>query len=54
MTKSLTGAEHLLSRIPMGRAGAPEDVAELIAFLAGRGGDYITGEVIRIDGGMAM
>jgi 3-oxoacyl-[acyl-carrier protein] reductase len=54
MTKSLTGAEQLLSRIPLGRAGAPEDVAELIAFLAGRGGDYITGEVIRIDGGMAM
>jgi 3-oxoacyl-[acyl-carrier protein] reductase len=53
MTKSLP-QEELLSRIPLGRAGAPEDVAEVVAFLAGRGGDYITGEVIRVDGGMAM
>ncbi len=53
MTKSLP-QEELISRIPLGRAGAPEDVAEVVAFLAGRGGDYITGEVIRVDGGMAM
>ena len=53
MTKSLP-QEELLSRIPLGRAGATEDVAEAVAFLAGRGGDYITGEVIRVDGGMAM
>lgn len=53
MTKSLP-QEALLSRIPLGRAGAAGDVAELVAFLAGRGGDYITGEVIRVDGGMAM
>ena len=53
MTKSLP-QEDLLSRIPLGRAGAAGDVAEVVAFLAGRGGDYITGEVIRVDGGMAM
>ena len=53
MTKSLP-QEELLSRIPLGRAGAAGDVAEVVAFLAGRGGDYITGEVIRVDGGMAM
>lgn len=53
MTKSLP-QEALLSRIPLGRAGAAEDVAEVVCFLAGRGGDYITGEVIRVDGGMAM
>lgn len=53
MTKSMP-QEALVAHIPLGRAGAPEDVAELVAFLAGRGGDYITGEVIRVDGGMAM
>ncbi len=53
MTKSLP-QEDLLSRIPLGRAGAAGAVAEVVAFLAGRGGDYITGEVIRVDGGMAM
>ena len=44
----------LLSSIPLGRAGKPEDVAALALFLAGPGGDYITGEVIRVDGGMAI
>ena len=44
----------LLSSIPLGRAGKPEDVAALTLFLAGPGGDYITGEVIRVDGGMAI
>lgn len=53
MTKSLP-QEELISRIPLGRPGAAGDVAEAVAFLAGRGGDYITGEVIRVDGGMAM
>lgn len=53
MTKSLP-REALTARIPLARTGTPEDVAEAVAFLAGRGGDYITGEVIRVDGGMAM
>lgn len=42
----------VLAAIPAGRAGTAEDVARTVAFLAGRGGDYITGQVICVDGGM--
>lgn len=44
--------EGLLQSIPMGRAGRPEDVAQAVAFLAGSAADYITGQVICVDGGM--
>jgi len=40
------------SRIPMGRYGTPEEVAELVAFLASDRSSYITGQNIRIDGGI--
>ena len=40
--------------IPMKRRGKPEDVANAIAFLASDDASYITGEVLRVDGGMAM
>ena len=43
-----------LGSIPMKRMGRPEEVAELVLFLASAQSDYITGEVIRIDGGLAM
>ena len=56
MTDSLPekAREGLLQMIPMGRIGEPEDIARLAVFLAGRGSDYITGQVIHVDGGMAM
>jgi 3-oxoacyl-[acyl-carrier protein] reductase len=44
----------LLSMIPLGRPGSVQDVANLVAFLVSDSADYITGQVINIDGGMAM
>jgi 3-oxoacyl-[acyl-carrier protein] reductase len=38
----------------MGRMGTPEEVAEVVAFLAGDAASYITGAVIQVDGGLAM
>ncbi len=44
--------EMILSRIPLKRYGTPEDLAELVAFLAGEKASYITAQVISIDGGV--
>lgn len=46
--------DKIITGIPMGRTGKPEDVAETVAFLASEQAGYITGEVLRVDGGMAM
>ena len=43
---------QILSRIPMGRFGAAEDVSEAVVFLCSNGASYITGEVLTIDGGL--
>ena len=53
MTKDLQSEEYL-KLIPLKRLGKPEDVANLATFLADDVSDYITGEVIRIDGGLAI
>lgn len=46
--------EAMLSSIPLGRLGQPEEVARVAAFLAGPGGDYLTGQVFGVDGGMGI
>lgn len=56
MTNALPDAakEGILSKVPMGRGGKPEDVANAVAFLCSEESDYITGQVLCVDGGMAM
>lgn len=44
--------EAACAQIPLGRFGKPEDIANMVAYLAGECGDYITGQVISVDGGM--
>lgn len=46
--------EQIRSHIPLGRAGKPDEVAGVIAFLVSPQADYITGQVIRINGGLYM
>lgn len=46
--------DSLVKSIPMGRIGKPEDIANIVVFLASEKSDYITGQVINVDGGMVM
>jgi len=56
MTRSLNDEQRaaMASQIPLGRIGKPEEVAAAVAFLVGPGGDYITGEVLNVSGGLYM
>ncbi|MDD5756690.1 MAG: SDR family oxidoreductase, partial [bacterium] len=56
MTNVLSEAvkEEMLKRIPMAKLGEVKDVAKAVVFLAGPDSDYITGQVIVVDGGMVM
>ena len=51
-TLSADTQKQILDRIPMGRFGAAEDVAEAVLFLCSEGAGYITGQVLTIDGGL--
>ena len=46
--------ETSVSQIPLGRFGKAEDVAAAVSFLASEEAGYITGQVLHVDGGMAM
>jgi 3-oxoacyl-[acyl-carrier protein] reductase len=46
--------DQIRGQVPMGRFGEPEEVAEVVAFLAGEGAGYLTGQTIAVDGGMTM
>lgn len=53
MTKDIKADNPLLMQVPMKKMGSPEDVANAALFLASPESDYITGETIRVDGGLA-
>jgi 3-oxoacyl-[acyl-carrier protein] reductase len=46
--------EQILGQVPMGRLGEPEEIAEVVMFLAGERAAYVTGQTIAVDGGMVM
>jgi 3-oxoacyl-[acyl-carrier protein] reductase len=56
MTKGFSEAiqKERVSRIPLGRIGQPEDIAPLLLFLASDESNFITGQVIYVDGGMSI
>ncbi len=56
MTRALNDEqrETLMRDIPMGRLGAPEDIAEAVAYLASDAAAYVTGQTLHVNGGMVM
>lgn len=58
MTAFATGTEEkaakIGSRVPLGRIGRPEDIAAATLFLCGRGGSYVTGAILPLDGGQSV
>jgi len=56
MTKVLGDEQRaaMLDQVPLGKLGAPADIANAVLFLASGGGAYITGETLHVNGGMVM
>ena len=56
MTRAISdqARQAMLAHVPLGRAGTPEDVADVITFLVSDRARYVTGQVWRVDGGMVM
>ncbi len=53
VTQTVFAPEQIAALVPMKRAGTPEEVAQLVSFLASANADYISGQIISINGGMA-
>jgi NAD(P)-dependent dehydrogenase (short-subunit alcohol dehydrogenase family) len=53
-TKDPARLARIETRIPLGRLGLPQDIASAILFLCGRGGAYVTGAILPIDGGVGV
>ena len=54
MTKDLKQKDDFIKKIPFGRFGKPEEVANVVSFLASDDAKYITGQVVKVDGGLAI
>ncbi len=54
MTKELKQKDEFLKMIPFGRFGKPEEVARVVTFLASEKSGYITGQVLKVDGGLTI
>ncbi|MDP2929222.1 MAG: 3-oxoacyl-[acyl-carrier-protein] reductase [Candidatus Omnitrophota bacterium] len=54
MTKDLKKKDELIKMIPAGRFGKPEEIAKVVTFLASEKSCYITGQVLKVDGGLAI
>jgi 3-oxoacyl-[acyl-carrier protein] reductase/2-hydroxycyclohexanecarboxyl-CoA dehydrogenase len=48
------GWKMMISKVPMGFAGKPKDVGNMVAFLASDEASYITGQIIEVSGGMVI
>ncbi|MGB6119718.1 MAG: SDR family oxidoreductase [Mesorhizobium sp.] len=53
-TASDEGADKVGQRVPLGRIGAPSDIAAATLFLCGKGGSYVTGAILPLDGGQSV
>jgi len=53
-TASEEGAEKVGDRVPLGRIGAPSDIAAATLFLCGKGGSYVSGAILPLDGGQSV
>ncbi len=54
MTKDLKQKDAMIKMIPFGRFGKPEEIAKVVTFLASERSAYITGQVLKVDGGLAI
>lgn len=54
MTKDLKEKDKIISSIPLARFGKPQEVAKVVSFLLSDEAGYITGEIIKVDGGLAI